>query len=102
MDDNSIVTQGPDILGTLRGVFGDLLNYQGLSKAIDAESARPWTLSADNNYAIGPGNQLFVRGQAAGVLGGAVTPQSAAQLQQLIWYAILAGGLFLAFRAFKG
>lgn len=99
MDENTLVTSGADILGTVRGVIGDLLNYRVLDKKIDAEIARPFFVNdPSGQYALGANGQLYVRGTPAGV----VSAPTAAMFSQLLMIGLVVVGGVLVIRAMKG
>lgn len=100
MDESTLVTSGADILGTVRGALGDILQYRILDKKIDAEIARPFFVNdpLGGQYALGANGQLYVRGASAGILSATT---ASALTQVLILGAVIIGGV-LAFRALRG
>jgi hypothetical protein len=93
--EDSVVTSGTDVLGTIRGLVGDYVGY--LSKRIDSERSGPMFFNdpAGNQYALANGS-VYTRGAAA---GSVIAP---AMLSQLLVIGVVVVGAVLAFKALKG
>lgn len=100
MDESSLVTANGDILGTVRGVFTDLMNFRLLDKKLDAEIARPFFVNdmGGGQYALGANGQLYVRGTSAGIFAA----PTSATMQSLLMVGLVVGGVILLVNAMKG